>query len=146
MSRWVARIALAVCVLSLDAKPRIRVAGVSVSAGYLHRSGFAPYYPLYGYPFLGDALFYGPLLYPGFYNGFAYGPNMGEVRLRTTAKSGAVYLDGAYAGDLAKLKHIWLDPGAYNLSVETAGHTTFEKRIYVLSGKRLDLQPKELQK
>ena len=27
-----------------------------------------------------------------------------------------MFLDGAYAGELSKLKHMWLEPGAYKAS------------------------------
>ena len=34
-----------------------------------------------------------------------------------------------------------LQPGAYNVEVRTEGRPQFERRIYVLSGKTLDLRP-----
>lgn len=131
--KWAVIGGLSISVVNLEAKPRIRLSGVSVSAGYSH--GIYPYYY--------DPLFFGAFFHPGFYNGFAYSPNLGEVRLRTTEKTGAVYLDGAYAGELSKLKHIWLEPGAYNLAVRNGDRAIFERRIYVLTGKTLDLQPTE---
>ena len=121
----------------VDAKPRVRLAGVSVGASYAYTSGYAPYF---GFPYFYDPFFFG-FVHPGFYTEFAYGPNLGEIRLRTTEKAGAVFLDGAYAGELSKLKHMWLEPGAYNLEVRSGGHPPFERRIYVLSGKTLDLRP-----
>ena len=124
---------LSISVVSLEAKPRIRLSGVSVGAGYSR--GIYPYYY--------DPLFFGAFFHPGFYNGFSYAPTLGEVRLRTTEKAGAVYLDGAYAGELSKLKRIWLEPGAYNLAVRDGDRAIFERRIYVLTGKTLDLQPTE---
>lgn len=130
-------VALACAVIG-EAKPRVRLGGVTVGAGYSHVSG---YYPYFGFPYFYDPLFFG-FVHPGFYGGFAYGPSLGEVRLRTADKDGAVFLDGAYAGEVAKLKHMWLEPGAYNLEVRSPGHhTQFERRIYVLSGKTLDLRP-----
>ena len=140
MSRWslvAASILMLTCALITDAKPRVRLAGVTVGAGYAYTSG---YYPYFGFPYFYDPLFFG-FVHSGFYNGFAYGPNMGEVRLRTSDKAGAVFLDGAYAGELSKLKHIWLEPGAYNVEIRSDGRPQFERRIYVLSGKTLDLRP-----
>jgi hypothetical protein len=140
MSRWSLIAACALlpsCALITDAKPRVRIAGVTVGAGYAYTGG---YYPYFGFPYFYDPLFFG-FVHPGFYNGFAYGPNMGEVRLRTSDKAGAVFLDGAYAGELSKLKHIWLEPGAYNVEIRSDGHPQFERRIYVLSGKTVDLRP-----
>ena len=122
---------LSICIASLDAKPRIRLTGLSVSAGYSH--GIYPYHY--------DPLFFGAFFHPGFYNGFSYAPALGEVRLRTPEKTGAVYLDGAYAGELSKLKHMWLEPGAYNIAVRNGDRAIFERRIYVLTGKTLELQP-----
>lgn len=122
-----------------DAKPRVRLGGISVGASYGYTSG---YYPYFGFPYFYDPLFFG-FVHPGFYSGFAYGPNMGEVRLRTPDKTGAVFLDGAYAGEVSKLKHMWLEPGSYNVEIRSGGHPQFERRIYVLSGKTLDLRPSE---
>lgn len=120
------------------AKPRVRLGGVAVSAGYVHSSG---YYPYFGFPYFYDPLLFSTFFHPGFYTGFAYGPNMGEVRLHTTQQSGAVFLDGAYAGEVSKLKHMWLEPGAYNLEIRNDGQPAYERRVYVLSGKTLDLRP-----
>jgi hypothetical protein len=126
------------CAVLIEAKPRIRLGGVTVSAGYVHSSGF---YPYFGFPYFYDPLFFQPFFHPGFYTGFAYGPNMGEVRLHTTDKTGAVFLDGAYAGEVSKLKHMWLEPGAYDVEIRNDGRPPFERRVYVLSGKTLDLRP-----
>ena len=138
-----------------DDKPsrrRIRLGGIMVSAGYSHFSGYPygygwPYryggpwawaaWP-YAYPFYdawGSSFFH-----PGFFNGFGYGPNLGEVKVNTPVKTAAVFIDGAFAGTADKLKTIWLEPGAYNLELRTdAG--SYEKRIYVLTGKRLTIEP-----
>ncbi len=130
-------------VISPKPKTRVRLAGVSVGAGYSHFSG-----PYYGYPYsywpgyyspawgLYPSMYY-PMFHPGFYNGFAQGPQMGEVRLRTEALRAEVYLDGAYAGTAGDLKSMWLEPGAYSLEVKNAGGASFSRRIYVLSGKSL---------
>ena len=62
---------------------------------------------------------------------------MGEVQLTALPGKAEIYLDGAYAGTAQNLKRIWLDPGAYDLSVIAQNCAPFHKRIYVLSGKRL---------
>jgi hypothetical protein len=64
---------------------------------------------------------------------------MGEVKVSSAPKDSLVYIDGAYAGLAGKLKSMWLEPGAYNLRI-LAGDQSYEKRIYVLSGKTLELQ------
>jgi hypothetical protein len=66
---------------------------------------------------------------------------MGEVKLNDAPKDAMVYLDGAYAGSVAKLKSMWLEPGIYQLEVRDDGGLAWEKKIYVLSGKTLDLRP-----
>jgi hypothetical protein len=121
---------------------RIRLAGVAVGAGFTRFSGpaygpwgyYAPWaYSLWGYPYFGyDPYFY----HPFFGTGFARGPGMGEVRLRTEPKTAEVFIDGAYAGTVADLKTLWLEPGAYNIEVRSSDEK-FQRRIYVLSGKTL---------
>jgi hypothetical protein len=127
-------------VVSPKPKTHIRLAGISVGVGYSHFSG-----PYYGYPYWSGWGpyyspfwdFYSPWMYPGFYNGFAQGPGMGEVKLKAESASAEVFLDGAYAGTADRLKSMWLEPGAYTLEVKADGRTAFSRRIYVLSGKSL---------
>ena len=129
---------------------RVRLGGVVIGAGYSNWSG--PFYPRWGYypgvwapgywglysPWYDP--FYMAWLHPGFYNGFAQQPNMGEVKLKLDEKDAGVFLDSAYAGTAAKLRTMWLQPGAYTLEVRS-GDRMFRRRIYVLSGKTLELRP-----
>ena len=132
-------------------KLRLRFGGLAVGAGYSHFSG--PIYP-YGYPY-GSYGFYpgdwyggsiwAPLWSPYPYygpNSFAYNSGRGEVRLSTDPKVAEVYIDGGYAGTADKLKTLWLDPGAYDLTVSSAGREPFHQRVYVLSGKSLKITAK----
>ncbi len=129
--------------VTVSAPRRVRLAGIAIGAGYTRFSGpwYGPwgygYWPYYaGYPWYGyDAYFY----HPFYGTGFARGPGMGEIRLRTGQKNAEVFIDGAYAGTVAELKKMWLDPGAYNLEVRSGGES-FHRRIYVLSGKTLHIQ------
>jgi hypothetical protein len=121
---------------------RVHLGGISVGAGYTHFS--RPFY--YGWPGYGyyDPFWY-PMYSPYFYSpyyftGFARGPNMGEIKLRTEQRSAEVFLDGAYAGVASDLKNIWLDPGAYDLEVRAPNRQPFNRRIYVLSGKTLRIE------
>lgn len=157
MTRIVLSIVLAATVLAAnDDKPgrRVRLGGISVGGSYLSGPAWYPYYggyypgafypgafyPGWGRGYLYDPFFYSPYLHPGLYRGFGYGPNLGEVKLAASDKEAAVYLDGAYAGPAHKLKTLWLEPGAYNLELrDTSGHS-FERRIYVLTGKTLQIQ------
>ena len=133
-----------------DDKPgrRIRLGGVSVNGSYSHGPAWSPYYGGY-YPgwsrWYYDPIFYSPYIHPGLYGGFPYGPSMGEIKLAASDKEASVYLDGAYAGPAHKLKTLWLEPGVYNLELRDTSGQNFEKKIYVLTGKtlqiRADLQP-----
>jgi hypothetical protein len=125
-----------------------------VSVGYAHSTGYPGYW---GYPYSwsrwGVPWFvphYDPwwgagYFHPGYFTGFPRGINMGEVKLRGDLKDADVYLDGAYAGPASKLKSIWLEPGAYNLELRAADER-YRKRVYVLTGKRLDIRPEFAQK
>jgi hypothetical protein len=127
---------------------RLRLGAISVGAEYSHFSG--PYYP-YSYPsgpfgfYPGDwvgAAFWYPVWSPYPYYGpgsFAYNNGRGEVRLTADPKVAEVYIDGGYAGTADKLKSLWLDPGAYDLTVSAVGRETFHQRVYVLSGKSLKI-------
>ena len=110
---------------SLAAKPRVRLGGVAVGASYGY--GAYPYFS----PFYYD---------PGYFTGFAYQPNMGEVKLVTPAKAGEVFLNGAYAGEVSRLRSMWLDPGAYNLEIRNGSQSLYERRIYVLTDKTLKIR------
>jgi PEGA domain len=122
-------------------RPHIHLGGIMVGAGYTRWSGgWCCGYGPWGYPgyFGWDPFFYSPY-YAG---GFAWGPNMGEVKLRTDRKDAEVFLDGAYAGTAAERKSMWLDPGVYSLEVRAPGKAAYTKRIYVLSGKSLRIHAK----
>lgn len=135
-------------------KVHFRLGTISVGAGYSHSSG--PYYYPYSYPYapfgfypgdwVGASLWY-PVWSPYPYYGygpasFAYNSGRGEVRLTADPKLAEVYIDGGYAGTADKLKSLWLDPGAYDLTVSAAGRAPFHQRLYVLSGKSLKITAK----
>jgi hypothetical protein len=134
-------------------KPHIRFGGFTVGAGYSYVGG-----PFWGYPYWGYNTWayapwalYAPAYYsypgfaPGFYTGFAYAPGFGEIKLKSIPKSATVFIDGAYAGNAAKLKSMWLKPGIYQLRVEDNGQARGRK-VYVLSGKSLSVSQSELEK
>jgi hypothetical protein len=128
-------------------KYRVRLGGIAVGAGYA--SGpFWPYYYPYGYyapSFVYSSLFWSPYWgYPGFYpvGYFNPGHGKGEIKLQAAPRNASVLIDGAYAGTADRLKTIWLEPGAYNLTVSMPGRESYEQRIYVLSGKSLKITAK----
>ena len=110
--------------------PRVRLGGIAVGVGYSHYSG--PYYPYYYDPFFGP--YYGPYAGPywgaygawaPYYGGAPYGWDVraagkGEVKLSSAYPDAEVYIDGAYAGPVRKLRTMWLEPGAYDLEVRPA--------------------------
>ncbi len=127
-------------------RPRFRLGGISLGAGYHHLSGspfFRPYYyPYYGgYPYWLD-----PLYYPAFTRTQLRGPApQGQVRLRVSPARATVFVDGAYAGTASDLEKFQLPVGAYTLKLSAPGYRDFEQRLYLLSGKKLkvdvDLSP-----
>jgi hypothetical protein len=134
-----------------DRKWHLKLGAVSVGAGYTHFS--SPFYYPYGlYPFDGfyrtwlwDPYWANPLSYPSGY--FGYNDGRGEVKLILEPKTvdlklAEVYVDNAYAGTVDHLKNMWLEPGAYDLSVSSKDHVPFHRRIYVLSGRSLKIAAK----
>ena len=125
---------LAACTLCFG-ETHIRLAGISVGAGYSHFSG-----PYYGYPYWsGWGPYYSPFwnYYSPWLPGFAQGPGMGQIKLKSDSPRAEVFLDGAYAGTADRLKSMWLEPGAYTLEVKADGRTAYNRRVYILSGKSL---------
>ena len=132
-------------------KIRWHLGTISVGTGYSSGPYYGPYgfYPYgpYGlypgdwvysslwYPVWGGYPYYGP----GFFN---YNNGRGEVRLTADPKVAEVYIDGAYAGTADRLKSMWLDPGAYDLTVSAKDRESFHQRVYVLSGKSLKITAK----
>ena len=129
-------------------KLRLHLGTIWVGAGYRHFRGpyFYPYGPYGVYP--GDWV-YGSLWYPmgGAYpyypaDYFNYNNGRGELKLSADPKLAEVFIDGAYAGTADRLKSMWLDPGAYDLTVSAADRESFHQRVYVLSGKSLKISAK----
>jgi len=124
-------------------KLHLRLGPVFLGAGYSRVSGpgYYPFGPYDSYSLGGGPPFWYPWgPYPFFAPGyFGYGSAKGEVKLSAEPKTAEVYLDQAFAGPADHLKNIWLEPGAYDLSVSAPGHEAFRQRIYVLSGKSLKI-------
>jgi PEGA domain len=128
-----------------DRKYHLRLGTITVGAGYFSGPFFYPYGPYSWYPSYGAGFwdpFWGPYSSFGYLPNLSYGNDKGEIRLTTDPKQAEVYIDGAYAGTADHLKTIWLDPGAYDLSVSHTGRESFHQRIYILTGKLLKVTAK----
>ena len=127
-------------------RTRFRHGGLTVGGGYIHHSGGYPYYgyPYYGYPYYWGYYdpFFPAFYHPGYFTGFVRGPGMGQVKLAVADKLAEVYLNDGYAGTAGDLKSIWLEPGAYDLELRDPDGLTFQRRIYVLSGKTVRVTPR----
>lgn len=93
--------------------------------------------PAYGW---GYGPYWGPYPY-GYYGGDYYGPQTGAVKFDTNVKNAEVYINGAYAGTVGKLKTLHLRPGTYNIELRAPGYMQYSEQIYVTPGKTLHLNP-----
>ena len=129
---------------------RVRFGTATIGAGFFSGPAFYPYSPYtrfraYGfYPYY--ALAWWNPLWAWYYDpaDLAYAGGKGELELKADAKDTELYINGAYAGRLRDLKRVWLDPGAYDISLSAAGREPFERRLYVLTGKTLSIHAKLL--
>ena len=78
--------------------------------------------------------------YPYSY-GYYPAPATGEVKFDTKVKDAQVFIDGAYAGTVGKLKKVALAPGTYNLELRVPGERSYAEKIYVIAGKTLHINP-----
>jgi hypothetical protein len=92
--------------------------------------------PAFGW---GYSPYWGPYPYP--YGYYGYAPATGGVKFDTSVKDAEVYIDGAYAGTVRKLKTMYLRPCSYDIEVRAPGRTQFDKKVYVAAGKTLHLNP-----
>lgn len=122
----------------------LRLGTVALNAGYISGPLWYPYAPYGYYPYYGALYdpFWAPFSPYYFPASFAYGEDKGQIELKADPKDAAVYIDEAYAGTVQRLKNIWLDPGAYDLSIRAAGRESFQQRVYVLTGKTLSINAK----
>lgn len=80
--------------------------------------------------------YWGPYPY-----GYYAAPATGDVKFDTKAKDAEVFIDGAYAGTVGKLKTLHLRPGDYNIELRAQGEPAYAEKIYVIAGKTLHLKP-----
>ncbi len=103
--------------------------GLRTSGSRVRRAGFR----------VGYSPYWGAYPYPNGYYGYAAAT--GAVKFDTKVKDAEVYIDGAYAGTVGKLKTMNLRPGSYDIEVRAPGRTQFDKKVYVAAGKTLHLNP-----
>ena len=106
-----------------------------VGGGFSQFDGFYP-------AWLWDPYWAYPVSYPSGY--FGYNDGRGEVKISLEPRSvdpklAEVYVDNAFAGTADHLKNIWLEPGAYELSVLSKNRTAYRRRIYVISDRSLKI-------
>ena len=89
---------------------------------------------------------YGPAWWgPGWYApywgpSYAVVPYTGQVKIKTNNKNAAVFVDGGYAGQAAKLKKFALRPGTHNIELrDPSGHPFYQERVQVIPGKTVEI-------
>lgn len=71
--------------------------------------------------------------YPYYYD------NRGKVKIKDGNKYDQVYVNGAYAGTVEKMKNLRLDPGRYNIEVRNQGKPLVAQDVYVVTGKTVEI-------
>jgi hypothetical protein len=77
--------------------------------------------------------------------GYGWGPyyypidNGGKIKIRGADKYDQVYVNGAYAGTIEKMKNIRLDPGTYDIEVRRNGQQLVNRSVYVITGKTIEI-------
>jgi hypothetical protein len=99
---------------------------VAIVGGPVFAGGF--YYPFYWAPY-------------GYYGGYYYAPATGAVKFDTSVKDAQVFVNGAYAGTVRKVKTLHLWQGSYNIELRGPGGSRYAERVYVLAGRMLNLHP-----
>ena len=76
--------------------------------------------------------------YPGWYGagwGYGYVPNAGKIKIDTHDKDAAVYVDGGYAGTVAKMHKFSLRPGNHEVQLRAPnGQSLYDQRVAVMRG------------
>ena len=125
---------------------RFHLGTTLLDAGYTSFSGpaFLPLYYSYIDPFWRSYLCCTPYYaYPPSVYAVSPGYGQGHVKLQVKPRTAEVLINNSYAGTVASLKgNIWLKAGVYDLTIKAPDHCNFHRRIYVLSGKKLDIVAK----
>lgn len=115
------------------------VTRVRLGAAWRNTGGFPGYGPY-------DPFYWGGLFSPWSAPGSALASNpyppIGTIRLKVTPPQARVTIDGGYAGTVEELRDLRLPPGAFPVQFNLAGFEEQQQRIYVLSGKTMQLDIK----
>ena len=100
------------------------------------------FYPRWGVGFYPGWYGYGPGWYGPWYGpAYQYGPNAGEVEIKTKQKGARIFVDGGYAGLTGQLKNFPLKAGTHEIELrDHDGRTFYQEQINVIAGKKLKIQ------
>ena len=114
---------------------------VSVPANAAVRFGFGLGYgrPVFvpGPRWVGPA-YWGPPIY---YAVPARSANSGELKVDTNAKDASIYINGAFAGTVRKMKTMWLRSGTYDVKVQNTDGGVFDQKVFVPIDKKIVIEP-----
>jgi hypothetical protein len=68
-------------------------------------------------------------------------PNAGQLKVDTNAKDASVYINGAYAGTVRKMKTISLRSGNYDIEVRNTNGGVFDQKVFVPIDKKVVIEP-----
>ena len=103
---------------------------VVVGGGFYGRGWYGP-----GWGWYGPGWYYGPGWGPRYYI-----PSGGKVKIVTPDRNASVYVDGGYAGPVAKFKKFSLRPGNHDIALrDPDGRTFYQERVQVIPGKTTEI-------
>jgi len=81
----------------------------------------------WGYPYGWPYAYYGPY------------EARGQLKIKDSVKSDEVYINGAYAGTVDKLKNMKLNPGRYSVRISQRGKELLSQNVYIVAGKTVEI-------
>jgi hypothetical protein len=90
---------------------------------------YAYAYPYWGWGWGGPFWNYTPYYYE----------NVGRIKIKDQNKTDEVFLNGAYAGIVDKMKTIKLSPGNYTIQVRRNGKDLLNQRVFVVADKTVEV-------
>ena len=93
---------------------------------------------IHSYPYWGWGGPWGDPFWGGYYGPYYYDLR-GKIKIKDDNKYDQVYLNGAYAGTVDKLKNMRLDPGRYTVQIRQQGKPVVDRQVYVVSGKTVEI-------